>query len=180
MPQHLAIALMISLVGGSAASTTAPSTQPAFPMSWIGTWRGPCQFTPVKGETKNFEMEVRIAATDEPNRFIWEIVYIDGDKRQVREYELQILDPQTGHCVIDEKNSIKIDSYLVGDTLLSQFTVQKGLITASYRVVDDHMEVQMVSADAAKTTESGGKDGAPEVKSSAIRGVQRGTLERVR
>jgi hypothetical protein len=160
----------------------APTTSPTdFPAAWIGRWTGACQVVQMADQPKvlNLKMEIEIAATDDPKRFGWQIVYVDGDKRQLRPYELIVVDAAKGRYVIDEKSSIKIDACFIEGALFIQFRVQSSLITASYRVEGGEMILEMVSADAARATESGGENGVPKVTSNRITGVERATLRRV-
>jgi hypothetical protein len=162
-----------------ANASTRPATAPDFPASWEGTWKGPCRYLSVNGPSREFGMELRIWATDDPKRFIWEITYEMDGKRQVRPYELLVVDADAGRYAVDEKNSIVLDAYLVGgDTLMSHFTVNDAMLTASYRVEGDTMRVEITNVDAKIATETGGKEGAPKVTTNAVRGVQRALLER--
>ena len=125
-------------------------------------------------------MEVAIAPTDDASRFTWEIVYIDNGKRQVRPYELLIVDAAKGKYVIDEKSSIKLDSYFIDGALYSQFLVQNSIVTGSYRVTDDVMFVELITSDPTNPIESGGKNGVPIVTSNSVKGVQRAELTRTK
>lgn len=174
MPTIIALVLLVAM------QATQPTTRPAFPDSWTGRWTGPAAFVSTAGKTMQFEMEIGIAPTTDPDRFTWEIVYIDKGKRQVRPYELVIKDAAAGKYVIDEKSSIMIDSYLVGDALYCQFQVQKSTITGSYRVAGDEMAVELVTVDSTQPTKSGGENNVPVVTTHPITGVQRATLRRAK
>lgn len=122
-------------------------------------------------------MELRIAPTKVPTRYAWTIMYIDGETRQERPYELVIVNPARGMYQIDEKNSIVIDARFVDGALYSAFTVSDALITASYRMHSGKLIAELVTLAAHGPTTTGG-EGVPDVGIHAIRGVQRAVLSR--
>ena len=163
-----------------APASTAPATQPAapdaFPNTWLGTWRGPCTFTSADGAQRAFEMELRIAPTDNPLRYTWTIVYSENDQRQERPYELVVIDAAAGKFLIDEHNSIEIDSWLLDGALYSQFAVGKVLVTASYRLTDSRIQVELITSDPQQLRPTGGVRGVPQVRVYSMKGIQRATL----
>jgi hypothetical protein len=159
---------------------TLPASGPAgaFPDAWVGRWRGPCTYVPAKGEVKQFVMELNVARADDPARYTWEIVYEDAGQRQVRLYELVVVDAGAGRYVIDEHNSIRIDATFIDGALYSQFDVMSSRITASYRREGERIVVELMTADAKNPKQTGGQGQAPPVTTYAARGVQRGVLKR--
>ena len=175
---RIAVLLCLPLLLLGAAPTTQPDVARSFPADWVGNWRGPCTSVPVNGKPLSFVMELNIAATDDPARFKWEIVYVEGEKRQVRPYELLVVDAGAGTYVIDEKNSIKLESTYVDGALYSQFDVMSARVTGSYRLNGDRIVVELVTTDAKKPQQTGGVGQTPPVTTYPTRAVQRAVLMR--
>lgn len=181
--------------GGSEPAT--PKASAAFPESWIGHWSGDALLDNGTGSPRPFAMEMVIAATQDPTRFVWTIIYdghgSDGAGRQERRYHLLVRDRAAGRFAIDEENGIVIESRLLQGTLLSHFEVQGTRITTRERLEgsagpDERIEVEMVVTREAEAVRSGGakedakpgdQPGVPEVRSWMPASIQRATLRRV-
>ncbi len=164
----------------SNADVPQAANQLTFPDDWLGVWRGTCvAFAPGRGQTMTFPMDLHIAPIAGSERMTWKLVYGEGEQRDVRAYELVTVDAAKGHYQIDEKNSIVIDSYLIGDSLWSQFAVQSSLITIKYDRVGGELLFELSSTQQNEPTITGGEGGIPEVSAYPVRAIQRATLERV-
>ncbi|MBC8106149.1 MAG: hypothetical protein H7Z14_06130 [Anaerolineae bacterium] len=172
------IQLILMVAATTTQPTSGPATQPAFPQSWTGRWTGPATIASTAGRETSFEMELGIAPTDDPKRFTWEIVYISGGNRQVRPYELLVVDAANGKYVIDEKSSILIDAALIDGALYSQFLVGTVSITASYRISGDVLTVELITTDPMRPLTSGGENQVPIVTTNLVKRVQRAELRR--
>jgi hypothetical protein len=165
--------------------TPAAAASPAFPAAWIGHWKGDATSDTGVGEPMRFTMELKIAATDQPNRFQWTVIYDGSTGRQVRAYELVVKDAARGEYAIDEKNSIVLDARLLNGTLYSHFLVEGTRIATRERLEGDgtaegpRIEVEMIVTRDAEATSTGKADGVPEVLSWMPRSIQRATLRRV-
>lgn len=169
-------------------STTAPGAQGGATLGpWLGRWTGPATLHhPGRAEaSRSFAMELRIAATDDPARFDWTIVYITpgaGDapaQRQERAYQLVALDAAAGRFEIDERNGIVIPASLIGGAFYSCFTVQGNQITASYRLTSGaSIELELITTDALRPSTTGDQDGVPPVVVLRPKAVQRAVLVR--
>ena len=167
----------------------------ALPEAWMGVWVGETQSrtpgTPSAPRTPeshdapatsvtSFRTELRIAPTEDPDRFTWVIIYGEGDARQVRPYEIVVIDRERGRYVIDEKNSIMIDMTLVAfegaSSLRSIFELGDVRIVASYTLRDGAIEMEFGTFGAHDDRVSGGEGQIPEVRSSTLRAAQRGVL----
>jgi hypothetical protein len=171
---------MAYLIAFAIVLQTAPSTRgpDAFPPEWFGTWSGPCTTVSLSGKALEFTMELTIAPTRDPGRFKWEIVYIDAGKRQVRPYELVAIDAPNGRYVIDEKNSICIDSIFIDGGLYTQFEIGDVRVTGSYRLQNDRILLELMTSDLRKPAESGGMGQTPLVRAYTTRSVQRAVMTR--
>lgn len=165
---------MISLL--ALALLTHPS--PSLPPAWHGAWAGTCEIAG-GGTTGKFPMELQFAPKENGN-FTFKLVYGEGDKKQVRDYELQPVKDKPGEFVTDEKNGIFIDARLVGNTLHSAFEVTGVLIHSRFELRDGAVLVEMTSFDTKKPRESQLKGKAEfAVKAYRLQSVQHGELKRV-
>lgn len=148
-------------LGDSSAEPSA--TRPPFPDTWTGIWTGTCRATKPDGSENEFHMELHIARQPASNRYSWQLVYGEGEKRQIRDYELHFVDQKAGHYLIDEKNSISIDAWLVGATLHSCFAVGDALIVAEYTKAGAAILFNLDSYQMDSPEVTGGKEQIPEV-----------------
>jgi len=175
------LAALITAVAARGEEESAEREDSApFPASWAGVWTGPCRSgPPPSGDKIVFPMELHVAPIDGREAWTWTIVYGEGDKRQVRPYELVPVDAKKHHWKIDEKNGIAIDAWFVDDTLYSRFGVLGNRIEAHYRRDGDSIDVTLTTFKGV-ATKSGGEGRVPEVNAGRLIGVQRGKLTRRR
>ena len=124
------------LIGALALISASPATVPAadvFPRSWVGHWKGDLNAETLSGK-QSLKMELIIAATDDPKRFTWTIVYDGPQGRQERPYFLEVVDATAGRYVIDEGNGIRLSAWFShGDTLTSAFDVGESSLVSTDR-----------------------------------------------
>jgi hypothetical protein len=149
-----------------------------FPESWEGIWKGTCRAQDPKGGGFSFAMELHILPLSDEERMTWKIVYGEGAKRQVRDYEIVALDRSRGLFSVDEKNSILIDSFLIGDALHSQYSVGGTLITIRYAMQQGTIVFDLLSSSLENPTESGGDGDVPAVFAYPVSAAQRAVLVR--
>lgn len=149
-----------------------------FPDSWHGIWRGTCKATRPDGKGYSFAMELHILPLDSEDRRTWKLIYGQGDRRQVRDYELIIRDATKGDYVIDEKNSIMIDTTLLGERFCSQYSVNDSLLTVTYTRDNDCIEFYLLSSGLDDPALSGNEGDIPEVKTYTIETAQTALLKR--
>lgn len=187
--KHAQFPLAILLLLCSAAnlwahSPTDETASMSFPASWIGTWKGPASLVAPGRDEHKFQMELIVAATDDPARYAWTIVYAENNgQRQERKYELIVRDAAKGQYAVDEKNGIIIPSTLLDGTLYSSFEVQGTRVNTRMKLEspgtdEQRITVEMISGSVQSAESSGGKDGVPEVLSVIPRSLQRATLQR--
>ncbi len=155
-----------------------PSTgKPAFPASWVGQWKGAARSAIRGAPDREFTMELHVAPIPDRDAYTWTIVYGEGERRRVRAYEIAPVDAAAGHFRIDEKNSILIDAYLLGNALHSRFDVQNSSIDVRYVMQDGGIDVSLTTyAKSPPVTTSGGKNRIPEVLSYDLKAVQTARL----
>lgn len=145
------------------------------PEGWHGTWKGTLKMEGPK-ET-SIPMELRVQPK-EGGVYEFAITYGEGDKKQVRPYELRPVKDKPGRYVVDEKNGIELEGRLANGTLHFLFTAGDTLIETRYRPNGDSMIFELTSTDL-----KAGKATGPEnlkVKSIPINAVQMAELKRAK
>ena len=122
-------------------ATQPAATQPAaamagLPAAWFGTWRGEAQAIAPGGHVGGrFGMALEIGPDADPSRpagappvYAWAITYEQGEQRQTRPYLLRLAadeqgNARPGHFVLDERNGIFVDQFLVGEVMEGHFIV---------------------------------------------------------
>ena len=151
-----------------------------FPDAWTGRWKGTLNIFTRGGSTTSLEMNIVLEKTAQPNQYTFIIIYKQGEKEDVRNYTLLKDTANAGHFITDEHNSIRINDYLFGSTLVSQFIVEGQLLTALYRFERNKIDFTILSTNAIPNGTSGGKDNVPVVKDFEIMSYQNAILERVK
>jgi hypothetical protein len=163
------------------ALSVAATAQARFPQDFMGHWQGELSwYRPGTAAPKKFTMQLLIQPADSAGRYTWKIIY--GDKGEdTRPYELKAVDSATGHWVVDEKNGILLDQYLIGGKLFCAFSVGGTTIVNSYGRKGAELAVEFTSFPAKAVRTSGaGTEESPTVESYAVRSYQKGTLTRVK
>lgn len=152
------------------------STQ--FPAAFNGYWKGHLDWMVAGKPTQTIPMQLWVEPADTPGQFTWLILYGD-QSTDSRPYLLKPVDPAKGHWVIDERNGILLDSYLLGNTLQGAFTVQNNTIIDRYSLQGDSLHVSFLMIRLQDKNRSGkGTDEIPYADSYRISGYQSGTLIR--
>ncbi|MFC4262781.1 hypothetical protein ACFOWM_07835 [Ferruginibacter yonginensis] len=160
------------------AAAFAQSTH-TFPQSFVGKWKGSLQWLVAGKPTQTFTMQLHIKPTDTAGVYTWQIIYGD-DAKDNRPYLLKPIDTAKGHWVVDEKDGIVLDGYVLGNTYTGAFTVQNNTIVDTYRVENDTMFVSFLSINLnAKNTSGKGTDEVPTVTSYKIGSYQQGILQKL-
>lgn len=141
------------------------------PKAWHGTWKGTLTIAPpLPGRPPSVAMELRIAPLG-PDRVTWTLVY-DG---VARGYELAAGE-EPDAFVLDEKNGIRMDAALDGETLHCPFEIDGTLLVSRYTLSRGTIAYEIRTYRRADTTSPvGGKN---QVVAYKGRGVQRATLRR--
>lgn len=129
-------------VGFLSAQTT--ETQP-FPQSWVGVWTGELEIFNAKGKVQAVPMELHIQPIANSQNYTWTIIYGEDREAGARPYELQAVDAEVGHYVIDEKNSIRLDAFLVGGKLYERFSVMGSMLIATTELQGNQLIYEIIS-----------------------------------
>lgn len=149
----------------------AQNQEAVFPDAWFGEWAGELSIYSAAGVAQSLEMELHISPGEE-GKWGWTIMY-KGDETDVREYELQLKDAAKAHYIIDEKNSILLDGYFLGNTLINRFSVNSNLIMINYTFESGHIVFDVFSGERDNTQLTG-----EEIKDFEIHSYQMGTRQR--
>jgi hypothetical protein len=130
----------------------------------------------------NLEMKLNIAKKTD-SVYNWTITYDFKGKKDIRAYELNIVDTKKGHYIIDEKNTIKIDAFYRNKIFTSFFKVMDSYIVATYTKENENIIFEIISASGKKTTTTGDSivkgDTIPEVKTYFVNGRQKAVLKKI-
>ncbi|MEM6348853.1 MAG: hypothetical protein AAF927_33520 [Bacteroidota bacterium] len=150
-----------------------------FPNDWMGDWYGKMTIYNAKGKAQELNMELHLAPTDSSDRWQWTLVYEVDTVRDERKYELVAKDASIGHYVIDEKNSILLDSYLYSNVLTSRFSVNNSLLIVNYTFHADRIEFQILVGGLDKVITTGEEvEEVESILSYPMSAMQRSTLYR--
>lgn len=110
-----------------------------FPDDWLGYWTGDLHIYNESGKTMTVPMALDNATTNIDSVWTWAIIYGEDTIAGRRDYELQLVDQSKGHYVVDEKNSIFLDAFLLNNSLISTFKVAGSYLQSSYELDGDEM-----------------------------------------
>lgn len=143
------------------------------------SWHGTLVITAGAGKETKVPMSLTILPQEKSDILVFKITYGEGDKKQVRSYELKPHPEHRDRFIIDEKNGILIDVRLVGDTLYCPFQVNDQIINDTrYRMEGGRMIFELIVIDLKQPRISQLKGGKFEVKSHVPQVVQQGILRK--
>lgn len=152
----------------------------SFPDAWIGVWEGELQIYNKAGLAQTLPMETHISKGDSANQWNWKIVYIaKKDSPDVRPYVVIAKDAKNGLYVMDEKNTIAMESYYIGGVFWTCFDVQGTRLFTSYRMVGKNLVSEIVFGKTTAISTTGGtSEDIPPVVTYPIGGVQRCVMKK--
>jgi len=153
--------------------------QSAFPKDWVGNWKGELIWMRSgKTDTTRVPVQLRIHPADSINTYTWQIIYGSaGDDN--RPYLLKPVDPAKGHWVVDEKNGILLDQYLIGNRLCGAFTVQQSTIINQYWLEGNRLMIEFLNVGAQTLHSTGkGTEDSPVVNSYKVASYQKAELRK--
>jgi hypothetical protein len=174
----LFFALCLSLTGAISQTNTSP----AFPAAWSGEWKGTLELFIPSGKVQELPMEVHILPVEGSANFTWTLIYGEDKEAGKRAYELQTLDAAKGKYLIDEKNSILIEAYLLGGKFFQCFEVQGNLLYTSAELVGEELIWEILSGSLDPVSITGGQilagEEIPNVKAFPLKVMQRARLRK--
>lgn len=176
--------LLLILTIGYCTVSTAQTATLGFPASWSGDWVGTLNIFNGRGLVQSVEMTVEIHKIDTSTegRYTFGLIY--GSKSEDwRPYEIVPVAPERGVWKVDEKNSIAMESYLMGPKLLCWFVVQGSRVLCTYeKISDDKMIFEVYSGMETAVSKTGntkqGEEEIPEVTTFPFSVFQRAELHK--
>jgi hypothetical protein len=159
-------------------------SQESFPKSWIGKYKGNLEIYAVDSIAMRLKMELDIQSTSIDSVYNWTITYDFKGQKDIRSYQLIIVNAEKGIYQIDEKNSIIIDAFYRKNIFTSFFEVMNSFIIATYTKSKENTIIfEIISAKANAISTTGGEkindEEIPEVKSYQMNGRQRAILYKI-
>jgi hypothetical protein len=184
LPHRFTLLFFVLLGTCASAPTCFAQTEslPAFPEDFEGKWGGTLEIFTPQGVAQSVPMELHILPVDDTT-YTYTIIY--GEDKVAGKRDYYIIQGPDGphHWVCDEKNTILLDGYYLGNVYQSIFSVMGSLLTSSVEHRGDHLIYAIHSGKEAPIRESGGKEHEgeeiPPVKSFFVGGYQRARLERM-
>ncbi len=151
-----------------------------FPASWCGYWEGDLEIIGPQGTIQTLPIAYDIQSTDEDSTYIWAIIYGEDIVAGRRDYRLIVKDRSKGHYLVDEQNSIMIDSYLINNELISWFEVEDNLLSTSLSMKNEQLHHKIIFTKKSNAVESGNtivkNDTIPKVTSYPLYNIQSAIL----
>lgn len=124
--------------------------------SFEGTYKGTLEIYQGAKVVQDLPMSLKIIPVDSLT-WTFHITYHREGKADFRPYDIRLINAEKGHYVIDEHNGILLDSYLHGNCLYEQFSIDNSGITGttcflendrlSYELIPVNMKPVRVSGD---------------------------------
>lgn len=158
--------------------TAQDSLMTDFPQKWVGNWSGELEIYAAKGKVQTLPMELHILPADSAGVWKWTIIY-QVEKPDVREYEMVLVDREKGHFLIDEKNSIKLDAWLLGNVLSCRFSVDNSLLLVNYTFESEHIRFEVFAGSKAHPQLTGeDAEDVNEILNYPVTNMQRAILRK--
>ncbi|MDX2247393.1 MAG: hypothetical protein SF052_11475 [Bacteroidia bacterium] len=167
------------LIGGFGEGIMAQDTlMNNFPDKWRGEWSGELGIYKPTGKVQSLPMKLRISPSDSAEIWQWALIY-EAAEPDVREYELIVIDREKGHFLIDEKNSVKLDAWLLGNVLSCRFSVDETLLLVNYIFEEDQIRFEIFAGSKTKINLTGEElEEVDEIYTYPVTTMQRATLRR--
>lgn len=163
-------------IPGSAQKDTS------FPAGWSGMWAGTLEIFAARGKVQSVPMELHILPIDSIT-YTWSIIYGEDKIAGKRDYEIKAVDAAKGVFIIDEKNSIVLDAFLLGGKLFEDFEVDGNRLLSMTEKSGDQLHFEIISSHSQSARITGGvkseEEDIPEVKSFPVRVRQYAVLSRL-
>lgn len=153
-----------------------------FPKAWIGRWSGTLEIYNAKGLAQSVPMKLYILPTDSTSRYTFTLYYGEDTIAGKRDYELVVLDEAKGLYACDEKNTIVMESYMLGGKLYNQFEVMGNQLLATTEMVGANLIYEVISTGTTPVSTTGNQkfkgEDIPPVKAFPVNVRQVAVLQR--
>ncbi len=158
------------------------NAQNKFPESWTGAYEGKLNIYSVDSIAMQVDMKLEIAQTTNDSIYHWKMTYLFKGNEDVRDYQLKLVDASKGHYIVDERNSILIDTYYRNGVLTSFFEVEKSFIISEYTKIGEEIHFDIISGINQPILSGNSEQKGeliPEVMSFPINGRQEAVLIKI-
>jgi hypothetical protein len=182
MPRLTFLALL-SISSATALAFALKEDDPsllALPASFTGAFDGTLKVYSADGKlAQEVPMRIEVEPGEPGGAQPFRLIYGDPTTASPRDYEMTPVAGSANHFVHDEKNGILLDTYLVGESLYSQFEISGVRIDSRFRLEGDDLVSEMVTfgVTAERDSRPSG-DSTTVVRSYPLRGVQLARLKR--
>jgi len=180
----LRLQLLLLIFGLFTAISYAQTGQngQSFPASWVGIWQGELEIYDAQGLKQSLPMELHIQPQDSVDHYDWWIIYGEDKEKGKRDYKLKPVDKEKGIWVVDEKNSIGLESFYIHGKLFSWYEVMGSLILVTNEVKGNEMLFEIIAGKTEPISITGNSivegEEIPEVKTFPIAARQMARLYR--
>ena len=170
-----------TLTTSDASDVPVVKEQLAFPESWVGEWSGELEIWKGNGLAQTLAMNMSVQPADKVGEYHWLTTF--GDKAATsKPYLLRAIDAENGVYVIDEQNSIILESYLFDNKLVSWYVVMESLILATFEKKEEEIIFEILAGSEKPISITGGQkieeEDIPEVKTMPFNVMQRAVLKK--
>lgn len=150
----------------------------SFPEDWTGRWQGDLMIYSGLGLQDQLKMELIIEPIPESENYTFTIVYDTGIELSKRNYELIIVDKEQGLFIVDEKNTIMIESYFMGGKWFQRFNVAGSSLVCTIEQQGKNLVWEISSGKSEKISTTGDTniEGILEVNTFIVGVYQRAVL----
>jgi len=127
----------------------------SFPEDWTGLWKGDLKIYSGLGLQDQLKMELIIEPIVNSENFTFTIVYDTGLDLTKRNYELIVVDKDQGLFLVDEKNTIMIESYFMGGKWFQRFEVAGNMLICTIEMQNKNLVWEITSGKSEKISTSG-------------------------
>lgn len=152
----------------------------SFPEDWTGRWQGDLMIYSGLGLQDQLKMELIIEPIVGSENFTFTIVYDTGADLSRREYELIVVDKDQGLFIVDEKNTILIESYFMGGKWFQRFEVAGNMLICTIEKQNENLVWEITSGKSEKISTTGNTEieGIYEVNTYPFGVYQRAVLSK--
>lgn len=130
----------------------------SFPVSWEGKYAGDLEIFNAKGKAQTLPMELHILPIDTSENHTFYIIYGEDKEKGLRPYELVTVDAAKGYYKVDEKNSIAMEGYLLGNGFYQSFEVMgTTLMTIVEKVSENELSWTIIAGKNEAVSTTGGE-----------------------
>lgn len=147
-----------------------------FPQSHLGTWKGNLHIAP-SGMQVPMSLQLGPVVSGD-SVFEYVLTYHGPKGDDIRPYHLLVTDKSQGLFSVDEKNSILLNERLIGNKLISVFTVEGSSLLVTLELYPEEIIFEVISWPAENPQVSGGQQDSPIVYAFVANAYQRAVLKR--